>query len=80
MTVVLVLLIKLLFVVFIVGLVGGLIGVAKDYVFTPADIAAFKGTFTVNKTNATKETCSECGKEINSGWKVCPHCGTNVVK
>lgn len=39
------LLIKFFFVLFIVGLVGGLIVTAKNYVFTPEDIAAFKAPF-----------------------------------
>lgn len=38
-------LIKLFFVFFIVGLVGGLIVLAKNFVFTPEDIAAFKAPF-----------------------------------
>lgn len=43
-------LIKFFFVVFIVGLVGGLIVTAKNYVFTPEDIAAFKAPFKGHKT------------------------------
>lgn len=46
-------LIKFLFVVFIVGLVGGLIVTAKNYIFTPEDIAAFKAPFRGNKENKT---------------------------
>lgn len=38
-------LIKIFFLVFIVGLVGGFIVIAKNYVFTPEDIAAFKAPF-----------------------------------
>lgn len=39
------LLIKLFFVVFIIGLIGGLVVTAKNYLFTPEDIAAFKAPF-----------------------------------
>ena len=42
-------LIKLFFVLFIVGLVGGLIVTAKNFVFTPEDIAAFKAPFKAYK-------------------------------
>ena len=42
-------LIKIFFVLFIIGLVGGLFVVAKNYVFTPEDIAAFKAPFKSNK-------------------------------
>ena len=38
-------LIKIFFVMFIIGLVGGLIVLAKNHVFTPEDIAAFKAPF-----------------------------------
>jgi rRNA maturation endonuclease Nob1 len=23
--------------------------------------------------------CKECGKEIRSDWKFCPHCGSTIV-
>ena len=42
-------LIKIFFVLFIVGLVGGLIVAAKNYIFTPEDIAALKAPFKGNK-------------------------------
>lgn len=38
-------LIKIFFLAFIVGLVGGFIVLAKNYVFTPEDIVAFKAPF-----------------------------------
>ena len=43
-------LIKIFFVLFIIGLVGGLIVVAKNYVFTPEDIEAFKAPFKRKET------------------------------
>lgn len=43
------LLIKFFFIVFIIGLVGGFIIAAKNYVFTPEDIAAFKSSLRGNK-------------------------------
>jgi hypothetical protein len=48
-TLLLTFLIKFFFVVFIVGLIGGLIVAAKNYVFTPEDIAAFKAPFKGNR-------------------------------
>lgn len=71
-------LIKLLFVVFVVGLVGGLIVVVKNYIFTPEDIEAFKAPFKGGQSTKTNATCTVCGKELNDGWKTCPHCGTSV--
>ncbi len=68
-------LIKVLFVLFIIGLVVGLVLFVKNNVFTKEDIAQIKGTFTSKKTEVIKEVCSICGKELNSDWKVCPHCG-----
>jgi hypothetical protein len=73
-------LIKFLFVVFIVGLVGGLVVVAKNYIFTPEDIETFKAPFKGSKSTSTKTTCMECGKELNSDWKACPYCGTSIEK
>lgn len=48
-SVLLTLLIKFFFIVFIIGLVGGFVVAAKNYVFTPEDIAAFKNSFKGSK-------------------------------
>ncbi len=72
-------LIKFLFVVFIVGLIGGLVVIAKNYIFTPEDIEAFKAPFKGGKP-VTKATCAECGKELNIDWKTCPYCGASTEK
>lgn len=48
-TVLLTLLIKILFVGFIIGLIGGLVIAAKNYIFTPDDIEAFKAPFRSKK-------------------------------
>lgn len=68
-------LIKVLFVLFIVGLIVGIAIAVKNYVFTAEDVEKIKSTFTGKKTVVIKETCSDCGKELNDDWKVCPHCG-----
>jgi hypothetical protein len=79
-TLLLTFLIKLLFVLFIVGLIGGLVVVAKNYIFTPEDIENFKFTFKVNKVTSEKQTCIVCGKEVNLEWKACPYCSTTIEK
>lgn len=50
----LVLLIKLFFIIFLIGIIGGLVFITKNYIFTPEDIAAFKGSFAVNKSTEEK--------------------------
>lgn len=72
---VLLVLIKVLFVLFIVGLIVGIAIAVKNYLFTAEDVEKIKSTFTGKKTVVFKETCSDCGKELNDDWKVCPHCG-----
>lgn len=71
----LIVLIKVLFVVFIIGLVLGIAVAIKKYLFTDDDIQKIKGTFTGKKTVVIKETCTNCSKELNDEWKVCPFCG-----
>jgi hypothetical protein len=73
-------LIKFLFIVLVVGLVGGLVVAAKNYIFTPEDIEAFKAPFKGVKSTITKTTCKECGKELSADWKTCPYCGTSTEK
>jgi len=73
-------LIKFLFVVFIVGLVGGLVIEAKNYIFTPEDVENFKSTFKGNKSIFNKQTCSLCGKDVTTEWKVCPYCSATIEK
>ncbi|WP_160317737.1 zinc ribbon domain-containing protein [Pseudobacteroides cellulosolvens] len=72
---VLFLLIKILFVLFIVGLIIGIVVAVKKYVFTDDDIRKIKGTFSGKKADAVKKICTDCGKELNDEWKVCPVCG-----
>lgn len=72
----LVFLIKVLFVLFVIALIVGLIMVAKNYLFTPQDYAAFKGGFT--QAPKFNKTCDSCGKTLEDGWKVCPYCAAEV--
>lgn len=44
-------LIKFFFIIFIIGFIGTFISIVKNEIFTPADFAAFKDTFTFNKSN-----------------------------
>jgi len=53
-SVLLMLLIKIFFIVFVIGLVGGFIVAAKNYIFTPEDVAVIKDTFTFNKAREEK--------------------------
>ena len=74
----LLLIIKVLFVVFIIGLVAGVIvWIKNNNLFTEEDVKTIKGAFITTKVVEIKELCSACTKELNSGWKVCPHCGTD---
>lgn len=70
--------INLLFAVLIIGLIAGAILYIKNNVFTEDDNPATKASFT-SKKPAVKEVCSECGKETNPSWKVCPYCGNSVA-
>lgn len=79
-SVVLLFLMKILFVLFIVGLVVGIAIAVKNYVFTKEEVERIKGTFKVKQTIVIKQTCSNCGKELDAGWKVCPHCGTECIQ
>lgn len=72
----LVFLIKVLFVLFVIALIVGLVMVAKNYLFTQQDYAAFKGGFT--QAPRPKKTCDICGKTLEDGWKVCPYCAAEV--
>lgn len=72
----LLLIIKVLFVVFVIGLVGGLVVWIRNNLFTEEDVKTIKGAFTTTKVIENKESCATCTKELNSEWKVCPHCGT----
>lgn len=31
-----------------------------------------------SKINDEHGHCSKCGEQTQSGWKVCPHCGTSL--
>jgi cytochrome b subunit of formate dehydrogenase len=79
-TLLLTFLIKFLFVVFIVGLIGGLVVVAKNYIFTSEDIENFKSTFKGNKVTVEKQTCIVCGREVKPEWKACPYCSATIEK
>ena len=73
----LLLIIKVLFVVFVIGLAAGIIVWIKNNLFTEEDVKTIKCAFTTTKVVEIKELCAACTKELNSGWKVCPHCGTD---
>lgn len=73
-------LIKVLFVIFAIGLVGGIIVLARDYIFTAEDRTKIKSAFSFSKQQTKVTTCNYCGKNLSSDWKVCPYCGGNEVK
>jgi hypothetical protein len=75
----LLLLSKVLFAVFIVALVAGIIVWVKNNIFTSEDIETIKRTFKGNNTENQLEKCSACGKTIEAGWKLCPHCGKEKI-
>ena len=74
------LLIKVLFAVFVISLVVGLIIWIKNNIFTAEDVQALKDSFKGNSNRVNKETCTNCNKDLNSDWKVCPHCGKEKIK
>ena len=74
----LILLTKVLFAVFVIALVAGIFVWIKNNMFTAADFETMKSSINGNGAFAAKEKCSICGKEMNSDWKVCPHCGKEL--
>lgn len=78
LTVFMMFLIKVLFFLFMVGLVVGIGVFIKNHIFTEEDVRKIKGTFSVKPQVVAKEKCSECGKELQSEWKLCPYCGGNT--
>lgn len=72
-------LINLLMVVFVIALVIGVVKLIINLVFTQDDIESFRTTFS-GKSKQSQITCKECGKALNTEWKVCPHCGKEVEK
>lgn len=73
------LLIKVLFAAFVISLIVGLIIWIKNNIFTAEDVQALKDSFKGNNNPVCKETCTNCNKELNSDWKVCPHCGKEKI-
>lgn len=75
-SVLLVFLIKFLIVLFVIALIVGLIMAAKNYIFTPQNMEAFKnGSARVEQPG---KTCDICGKPLDNNWKVCPYCAAEV--
>jgi hypothetical protein len=75
-SVLLIFLIKVLIVLFVIALVVGLIMAAKNYLFTSQDMETFKNGF--KRAEQPKKNCNTCGKTLENGWKVCPHCAAEV--
>lgn len=71
----LLLVIKVLFGVFLVALAAGVIVWIKNNLFTEADIATIKNTFSGNNAVNPKSSCDSCGKTVEAEWKLCPYCG-----
>ncbi len=69
------LLVKVLFAVFVISMIVG-IGVWAKNLFTAEDIEAVKCTL---RGTGIKGKCSACGYELNVDWKICPHCGKEIV-
>lgn len=40
-------------------------------------LAASAGRTT--RTMATNARCSECGGDVSTGWRACPHCGVELT-
>lgn len=78
-TLLLALLIKVLLIAFVVTLFVGIVMLVKNNLFTQEDIKSIKNTFS-GKQSKTNKICSECNKNLNEEWKVCPYCGKEVDK
>lgn len=73
------LLIKVLFAVFVISLIIALGVWIKNNFFTTEDIATLKSSINKGGTRVSTEKCSYCGKELNSEWVACPHCGEEKI-
>ncbi len=72
-------LIKVLIIALFVTLLFGIFMYVKNNVFSKEDIDLIKKAFTDGQSKSDK-VCSECGKSLNTDWKVCPYCGNEVDK
>jgi hypothetical protein len=61
---------------FLVGLIAVAIFI-KNYMFT-ANVEKSNSTYVGRKVVIVSGTCSVCSKELEQGWRVCPHCGTEL--
>lgn len=78
LTILFLILTKVLFVAFVIGLVVGGIMFIKDTFFTEEEKTQIKMVFTGKRGVAQKKICDSCGKELNTQWKACPHCGITI--
>ena len=69
---------QLLLIVFVIALLVSVVMIVKNNLITPDNTTLIKGSFTGKSKRVTKP-CLDCGKELNLEWKVCPHCGKDVV-
>lgn len=69
---------QILLVVLVLTLIVGVFMLVKRYLFSSEEITEMKESFSRKSTSA-KIKCSECGKDLNSDWKVCPYCGEDSI-
>lgn len=71
-------LVKALIVILVAALVIGILLYLKNNFFTQEDMAAIRSSFNFRNKSSVKKACSDCGREVNDNWKVCPHCGKDI--
>ncbi|MEW9122345.1 MAG: zinc ribbon domain-containing protein [Thermotaleaceae bacterium] len=72
------LIIQMLLVVIIISLIIGVVILVKNFVVRPEEIVTTKESVPENLIQ-DNSSCVQCGKELNQEWKVCPHCGKEIV-
>jgi hypothetical protein len=61
---------------FFVGLIAVAIFIKNNMVTTNAEKS--NNTYVEKKVIIISGTCSVCGKDLEQGWRVCPHCGKEL--
>ncbi|MEW9123983.1 MAG: zinc ribbon domain-containing protein [Thermotaleaceae bacterium] len=71
--------IQIFLAIFIIALIVGIVLLIKNYLFSADEIVKMKQSFSGNQKHRTDNHCSSCGRELNSDWKICPHCGKELI-